>query len=119
MDKRDTNFSVQDILEHEPEILRSEVEESLDFNKDRKGTRNRQNKHRDNKSSRRSRCRTAVDSMQSSLERWSSTDGVGQSIIIPVWKRKGDRIESSQYMDISLLSQPSKVFARILEKMII
>ena len=26
---RDNNFSAQDILEHEPEILRSEVEESL------------------------------------------------------------------------------------------
>ena len=28
-DTRDNNFSAQDILEHEPEILRSEVEESL------------------------------------------------------------------------------------------
>ena len=28
-DMRDNNFSAQDILEHEPEILRSEVEESL------------------------------------------------------------------------------------------
>ena len=41
-----------------------------------------------------------------------------QSIIIPIWKRKGDRRECSQYRDISLLSQPSKVFARILEKRI-
>ena len=41
-----------------------------------------------------------------------------QSIIIPIWKRKGDRRECSQYRGISLLSQSSKVFARILEKMI-
>ena len=41
-----------------------------------------------------------------------------QSIIIPIWKRKGDRRECSQYRDISLLSQSSKVFARILEKRI-
>ena len=57
-DTRDNNFSAQNILEHESEILRSEVEESA------RGTRNRRNKHRDNKSSRRSRCRTAVESMQ-------------------------------------------------------
>ena len=42
-----------------------------------------------------------------------------QSIIIPIWKRKGGRRECSQYMGISILSQPSKVFARILEKRII
>ena len=41
-----------------------------------------------------------------------------QSLIIPIWKRKGDRRECSQYRGISLLSQPSKVFARILEKRI-
>ena len=41
-----------------------------------------------------------------------------QSIIIPIWKRKGDRREFSQYRGISLLSQSSKVFARILEKRI-
>ena len=42
-----------------------------------------------------------------------------QSIIIPIWKRKGDRRKGSQYRGISLLSQPCKVFARILEKRII
>ena len=41
-----------------------------------------------------------------------------QSIIIPILKRKGDRRECSQYRGISLLSQSSKVFARILEKRI-
>ena len=41
-----------------------------------------------------------------------------QSIIIPIWKRKGDRTECSQYRGIRLLSQSSKVFARILEKRI-
>ena len=41
-----------------------------------------------------------------------------QSKIIPIWKRKGDRRECSQYMGIGLLSQPSKVFARTLEKRI-
>ena len=41
-----------------------------------------------------------------------------QSIIIPIWKRKGDRRECSQYSGISLLSQPNQVFARILEKRI-
>ena len=41
-----------------------------------------------------------------------------QFIIIPIWKRKGDRRECCQYRGISLLSQPSKVFARILEKRI-
>ena len=55
--------------------------------------------------------------MQSSLERWNSTDGV-ESIIIPIWKRKGNRRECSQYRDISVLSPSSKVFARILEKSI-
>ena len=42
-----------------------------------------------------------------------------QSIILPIWKGKGDRRECSQYRGISLISQPSKVFARILEKRII
>ena len=68
-DTRD-NFSAQDILEHEPEILRSEIEESLKLSKTGKAP------GIDNKSSRKSRCRTAVESMQSSLERWNSTDGV-------------------------------------------
>ena len=36
----------------------------------------------------------------------------------PIWKRKGVRRECSQYRGISQLSQPSKVFARILEKRI-
>ena len=57
--------------------------------------------------------------MQSSLETWNITDGVEtvhNNIIL--WKRKGDRRECSQYRGISLLSQPSKVFARILEKRI-
>ena len=40
------------------------------------------------------------------------------SIIIPIWKRKGDKRECSQYRCISLLSQPSKVFGRIPEKWI-
>ena len=41
-----------------------------------------------------------------------------QSIIIPMWKRNGDIRGFSQYRVISLLSQPSKVFARMLEKRI-
>ena len=41
-----------------------------------------------------------------------------QSTIIPIWIQKGDRRECSQYRGISLLSQPSKVFARIIAKTI-
>ena len=76
-DTRDNNFSAQDILEHEPEILRSEVEESLKSAKTGKAP--------------------GIDGisieiikaageagvellwrviMQSSLEGWNSTDGV-------------------------------------------
>ena len=55
--------------------------------------------------------------MLSSLERWNSTDGV-ETIKIPIWKRKGDRSECSQCRVIGLLSQPSKGFAKILEKRI-
>ena len=81
-------------------------------------TRNRQNNHRDNKSSRRGRCRTAVESMQSSLERWNSTDGVETVHNNTYMETEGDKRECSQYRSMSLLSQPSKVFARVLEKRI-
>ena len=117
---RDNNFSAQDILEHEPEILRSEVQqESLKSAKTGKAP--------------------GIDGI--SIEIIKAAGGAGvellwrvcravwkdgiapiewrQSIIIPVWKRKGDSRECSQYRGISLLSQSSKVFARILEKRII
>ena len=117
-DTRDNNVSVQDILEHEPEILRSEVEESLKSAKTGKTP--------------------GIDGItieiikaagEAGVERlwrvcrtvWK--DGIApmewrQSIIIPIWKRKGDRRECSRYRGISQHSQPSKVFARILENRI-
>ena len=54
-------------------------------------------------------CRVAVESMQSNLERWNSTDRVGTVNNNNYMKQKGDR---------SLLSQPSKVFARLQQSMI-
>ena len=81
-------------------------------------TRNRQNNHRDNKSSRRGRCRTAVESIESSLERWNSTDGVETVHNNTYMETEGDKRECSQYRSMSLLSQSSKVFARVLEKRI-
>ena len=118
-DTRYNNFSAQDILEHEPEILRSEVEESLKSAKTGKAP--------------------GIDGISIEIIKaageadvellWSVCravwkDGITptewrQSIIIPIWKRKGDGRECSLYMGVSLLSQPSKVFARILEKRII
>ena len=115
---RDNNFLVQDILEHEPEILRSEVEESLKPEKTGKAL--------------------GIDGISIAIIKAAGEAGVEllwrvcravwkdgiaptewrQSIIIPIWKRKGDRRECSQYSGIGLLSQPSKVFARILEKRI-
>ena len=117
-DTRDNNFSARDILEHEPEILRSEVEESLKSAKTGKAP--------------------GIDGISIEIIKAAGEAGVEllwrvcravwkdgtaptewrQSIIIPIWKRKGDRRECSQYRGISLLSQPSKVFARILEKRI-
>ena len=102
-DTRDNNFSAQDILEHEPEILRSEVEESLISAKTGKAP--------------------GIDELLWRVCRAVWKDGIApmewrQSILIPIWKRKGDRRECSQYRGISLLSQSSKVFARILEKRI-
>ena len=105
-------------LEHEPEILRSEVEESLKSAKTGKAP--------------------GIDGISIEIIKATGEAGVEllwrvcravwkdgiapmewrQSIIIPIWKRKGDRRECSQYRGISLLSQPSKVFARILEKRI-
>ena len=115
---RDNNFSAQDILEHEPEILRSEVEGSLKSAKTGKAP--------------------GIDGISIELIKAAGEAGVEllwrvcravwkdeiapmewrQSIIIPIWKRKGDRRECSQYRGVSLLSQSSKVFARILEKRI-
>ena len=115
---RDNNCSVQDILEHEPEILRSEVEESLEPAKTGKAL--------------------VIDGINIEIIKAAGEAGVEllwrvcravwkdgiapiewrQSIIIPIWKRKGDIRECCQYRGISLLSQPSKVFARILEKRI-
>ena len=115
---RDNTFSAQDILEHEPEILRSEVEESLKSAKTGKAP--------------------GIDEITIEIIKAAGEDGVEmlwrvcrtvwkdgiapmewrQSIIIPIWKRKGDRRECSQYRGISLLSQSSKVFARILKKRI-
>ena len=116
-DTRDNNFSAQDILEHEPEILQSEVEESLRSAKTGKAP--------------------GIDGISIEIIKaaeagvellWRVCRAVWkygiapmewrQSIIIPIWKRKGDRRECSQYRCISLLSQLSKVFARILEKRI-
>ena len=117
-DTRDNNFSAQDILEHEPEILRSEVEESLKSAKTGKAP--------------------GIDGISIQIIKAAGEAGVEllwrvcravwkdgiapmewrQSIIIPIWKRKGDRRECSQYRGISLLSQSSKVFSRILEKRI-
>ena len=117
-DTRDNNFSAQDILEHEPEILRSEVEASLKSAKTGKAP--------------------GIDGISIEIIKAAGEAGVEllwrvcravwkdgiapmvwrHSIIIPIWKRKGDRRECSQYRGISLLSQSSKVFARILEKMI-
>ena len=74
---RDNNFLVQDILEHEPEILRSEVEESLKSAKTRKALGIDGISIEIIKAAGEAgRCRTVVESMQSSLERWNSTDGV-------------------------------------------
>ena len=117
-DTRDNNFSTQDILEHEPEILRSEVEESLKSPKTGKAP--------------------GIDGISIEIIKAAGEAGVEllwrvcrsvwkdgiapmewrQSIIISIWKRKGDRRECSLYRGISLLSQPRKVFARILEKRI-
>ena len=117
-DTRDNNLSVQDILEHEPEILRSEIEESLKSAKTGKSP--------------------GIDGISIEIIKaagearvellWKVCrsvwkDGIApmdwrQSIIIPTWKRKGDIRDFSQYRVISLLSQPSKVFAKILEKRI-
>ena len=117
-DTRDNNFSAQDILEHEPEILRSEVEESLKSAKTGKAPGING---------------ISIEIIKAAGEagvellwrvcRAVWKDGIApmewrQSTIIPLWKRKGDRRECSQYRGISLLSQPSKVFARILEKRI-
>ena len=115
---RDNNFSAQDILEPEPEILRSEVEESLKLAKTEKEP---------------GRDGITIEIIKAAEEasvellwrvcREVWKDGIAptewrQSIIIPIWKRKGDRGECSQCRGISLLSQSSKVFARILEKRI-
>ena len=109
---------VQDILEHEPEILRSEVEESLKSANTGKAP--------------------GIDGISIEIIKAAGEAGVEllwrvcravwkdgiapmewrQSIIIPIWKRKGGRRECSQYRGISLLPQSSKVFARILEKTI-
>ena len=115
---RDYNFSAQYILEHEPEILRSEVEESLESAKTGKA------QGKDGISI--EIIKAAGEAGVNLLWRvcravWK--DGMApmewrQSTIIPIWKRKGDRRESSQYRGISILSQSSKVFARILGKMI-
>ena len=118
-DTRDNNFSAQGIPEHEPEILRSEVEESLKSAKIGKAP--------------------GIDGI--SIERLKAAgeagvellwrvcravwkDGIAPmgwrlSIIIPMWKRKGDRKECSRYKGINLLSQSCKVFARIVEKRVI
>ena len=115
-DTTDNNFSAQYILEHEPEILRSEVEESLKSAKTGKAP---------------GIGGISIEIIKAAGEAsvellwrvckavWN--DGIvpmewRQCIIIPIWKRKG---ECSQYTGITLLSQPSKVFARILEKRII
>ena len=37
-----------------------------------------------------------------------------RSIIVPLYKGKGDRRECGNYRDISLLSVPGKIFARVL-----
>ncbi len=114
-----TDKHQKDILEHEPEILRSEVEESLKSAKTGKAP------GIDGISI--EIIKAAVEAGVELLWRvcravWK--DGIApmdwrQSIIIPIWKRKGDRRECSQYKGIRLLSQSSKVFARILEKRII
>ena len=90
---RDNNFSAQDILEHEPEILRSEVEESLKSAKTGKAP--------------------GIDGISIEIIKAAGEAGVEllwrvcravwkdgiapmewrQSIIIPIWKRKGDRRE--------------------------
>ena len=106
---RDNNFSAQDILEHEPEILRSEVEESLKSAKTGKAP--------------------GIDGISIEIIKAAGEAGVEllwrvcravwkdgtaptewrQSIIIPIWKRKGDRRECSQYRGISLLSVPGAI----------
>ena len=90
-DTRDINFSVQDILEHEPEILRSEVEESLKSAKTGKAP---------------GIDGISIEKIKAAGEagvehRWRVCravwkDGIApkewrQSIIIPTWNRKGDR----------------------------
>ena len=97
-DTRDNNFSAQDILEHEPEILRSEVEESLKSAKTVKTP--------------------GIDGISIEIIKAAGEAGVEllwrvcravwkdgitpmewrQSIIIPISKRKGDRRECSQYI---------------------
>ena len=94
-DTRDNNFAAQDILEHQPEILRSEVEESLKSAKTGKAP--------------------GIDGISIEIIKAAGETGVEplwrvcravckdgiapmewrQSIIIPMWK--GDRRECSQY----------------------
>ena len=74
-DTRDNNFSAQYILEHEPEILRSEVEGSLKSAKTGKAPGIDGISIEIIKAAGEAG-RTAVESMPSSLERWNSTDGV-------------------------------------------
>ena len=41
-----------------------------------------------------------------------------KSILVPVYKRKGDSLVCSSYRDIKLFEQPMKVIERVLEKRI-
>ena len=77
-DTRDNNFSAQDITEHEPEILRSEVEESLKSERhpEAAGEAGVELLWRE--------CRAVWEDGKAPME-WR------QSIILSIWKRKGDR----------------------------
>ena len=105
---RDNNFSAQDILEHEPEILRSEVEESLKSAKTGKAP---------------GIYGISIEIIKAAGEagvellwrvcRAIWKDGIApmewrQSIIIPIWKRKGDRRECSHHNQVKCLCKNTR-----------
>ena len=71
-DSGDDGFSAQDILEREPEVLRSGVGGGggvAEISKDRKGARSERGRRRDGEGGWRGRCGTAVESKRGGLER--------------------------------------------------